>query len=319
MQSIQADTVLIDAEVFVPYIVQAEANALSKNADPNLAILGANPIIAAAVKQLGSWDFSTPTGIDTGYDASETNGVLTSPSPDEISSSVAATIYAAWRSKFLANTIDTTLNTLTLPLPPDQQTLSALRFQLDNYDTTQGQGASGVSFFNVPGVSDPNARRDILILKSVADALTMLSSDDFAAAFNNSTNPSDYRWGLLHRVVFSHLMGNIFSPGATAGPAPFPSVPGLEGVATDGGFETVDAATHDARANTVDGFMFGSGPNRRYVGNMQPGFVQGVSSLPGGVSGDPRSPWFTNLLMQWLTNGTFAVVPDTLPQIPWLP
>ncbi|HUJ13638.1 MAG TPA: penicillin acylase family protein [Thermoanaerobaculia bacterium] len=319
MQSIQADTVLIDAEVFVPYIVQAEANALSNNADPTLAILGANPTIAAAVKQLGAWDFSTPTGIDTGYDASETNGVLTSPSPQEINSSVAATIYAAWRSKFLANTIDTVLETLTLPLPPDQQTLSALRFQLDNYATTQGQGASGVNFFNVPGVSDANARRDILILKSVGDALTMLSSDDFAAAFNNSTNPSDYRWGLLHRVVFSHLMGNIFSPGATAGPAPFPSVPGLEGIATDGGFETVDAATHDARANSVDGFMFGSGPNRRYVGNMQPGFVQGVSSLPGGVSGDPRSPWFTNLLMQWLTDDTFPVVPDTLPQIPWLP
>ena len=82
---------------------------------------------------------------------------------------------------------------------------------------------------------------------------------------------------------------------------------------------TVDAATHDARATTVDGFMFTSGPNRRYVGNMQSRFVQGVSSLPGGVSGDPRSPWFTNLLLLWLTNDTFPVIPDTFPRIPWLP
>ena len=212
------------------------------------------------------------------------------------------------------------MNTLTVPLPPDQQALSELRLQLDNYAATGGLAqTSSVPLFTVPGVSDPAMARDILILKSLSDALTMLSSDEFAAAFNNSKNLSDYRWGKLHRVVFSHLMGNIFSPGATAGPAPFPSVPGLEGVSTDGGFETIDAATHSARADTVDGFMFDSGPNRRYVGDMQKGSVQGQSSLPGGVSGDPRSPWFTNLLMEWLTNDTFAVVPDTFPQIPWLP
>ncbi|HLJ75552.1 MAG TPA: penicillin acylase family protein, partial [Thermoanaerobaculia bacterium] len=236
MQSIQADAVLVDAEVFVPYILAAEQNALVKNGDPTLALLGANPIVASAVAQLGQWDFSTPTGIDTGYDASETNGVLTSPSPDEISKSVAATIYAAWRSKFLANTIDAVMNTLTVPLPPDQQALSELRFQLDNFAATGGLAqTSGVPLLSVPGVSNPATARDILILKSVADAMTMLSSDDFAAAFNNSKNLNDYRWGMLHRVVFSHLMGNLFSPGATAGPAPFPSLPNLEGISTDGG------------------------------------------------------------------------------------
>src|SRR5581483_5172180 len=149
----------------------------------------------------------------------------------------------------------------------------------------------------------------ILILKSIADAMTMLASDAFAPAFAKSTNLSDYRWGKLHRVVFSHLMGSVFSPGAIAGPPPFNSLPNLDGIATDGGFSTVDAATHNARARTVNGFMFGSGPNRRYVGNMDARLVQGRSSLPGGVSGDPRSPWFSNLLMQWLTNDTFPVIP----------
>ena len=157
------------------------------------------------------------------------------------------------------------------------------------------------------------------VLKSIADGMTMLASDDFAAAFNKSANLSDYRWGKLHRVVFAHLMGNLYSPGAPFGQLPLPSLVNLPGIATDGGMSTVDAATHNARANTVNGFMFTGGPNRRYVGNMQPGFVQGQSSLPGGVSGDARSPWFTNLLMQWLTNDTFPVVPDTFPRIPWLP
>jgi len=318
MQSIQADTVLIDAEVFVPFILKAMTNGKAAGTDATLAALASNPIVAAAVAQLSTWNLSTPTGIDTGYDAHETSG--TTRSQTEISNSVAATIYAAWRSKFLANTIDTALKTLTVPLPPSQQTLSALRFQLENYSATGGRGpTSGVPFFNVPGVSDPAARRDILILKSIADGMAMLASDEFAPAFNKSTNLSDYRWGKLHRVVFSHLMANLFSPGAPAGPPPFPSLPNLPGVATDGGFSTVDAASHDARASTVNGFMFGSGPNRRYVGNMQAGLVQGQSSLPGGVSGDVRSPWFTNLLMQWLTNDTFAVIPDTFPRIPWLP
>ena len=320
MQAIQADTVLLDAEVFVPFIVKALSNAKAAGADPTLAALGGNPIVAASVAQLAAWDFSTPTGIDTGYDASETNGALTSPSQSEINNSVAATIYAAWRSKFLANTIDTVLKALTLPLlPPQQQTLSALRFQLENYSTTGGRGSSGVNFFNVPNVSDAGTRRDILILKSIADGMTMLASDDFAAAFNKSTNLSDYRWGKLHRVVFAHLMGNLYSPGAPFGQPPLPSLVNLPGIATDGGLSTVDAATHNARANTVNGFMFTGGPNRRYVGNMQAGLVQGQSSLPGGVSGDPRSPWFTNLLMLWLTNDTFPVVPDTFPRIPWLP
>ena len=318
MQSIQADTVLIDAEVFVPFIAQAMTNALKPGADPTLAALGSAPVVQAAVAQLGAWDFSTPTGIDTGYDASETNGVLTTPTPQEISNSVAATIYAAWRSKFMANTVDTILKTLTLPLPPQQQTLSALRFQLENFSTTGGRGSSGVSFFNVPGVTDATVRRDILILKSIADGMTMLASDDFAPAFNKSTNLSDYRWGKLHRVVFAHLMGNLYSPGAPFGQLPLPSLANLPGIATDGGMSTVDAATHNARASTVNGFMFTSGPNRRYVGDMNKVPI-GQSSLPGGVSGDPRSPFFTNLLMQWLTNDTFPIVPDSFPRIPWLP
>src|SRR4029077_6970184 len=76
MQSIQSDTVLVDAEVFVPYILAAMANARKPGADATLAALGGSPVVAAAVAQLGTWDFSTPPGIDTGYDASETSGAL---------------------------------------------------------------------------------------------------------------------------------------------------------------------------------------------------------------------------------------------------
>jgi penicillin amidase len=322
MQAIQADTGLLDAQVFVPFIAKALSNGKASGADPALVALASRPAIGAAVARLVPWgrsDYVTPTGIDMGYDASKTRSHLTPPTQTEIDNSVAATIYAAWRSKFLANTIDMPLKTMTVPVPPAQQALATLRFQLENFATTGGRSTSGLNLFNVTGVSDAGARRDVLILKSMADALAMLASEEFAKAFNKSTKLDDYRWGKLHRVVFAHTLGVLYSPGAPFGQPPLPSLPNLPGVAVDGGLYTVDVANHDARAHRVNGFMFTNGPNRRYVGDLQPGAVHGESSLPGGVSGDPRSPWFNNLLMQWLTNDTFSVFADRVPRIPWLP
>jgi penicillin amidase len=208
------------------------------------------------------------------------------------------------------------VKTLTIPQPPSQQSLAALRVLLENYPTTGGAGASGINFFPVPGENNAANRRDILILKSVSDALKLLASPEFAPAFGGSTNLADYRWGKLHRITFNHFLGALFTPGSGVGPLP-PAVPGLPGIAKSGGLSTVDAATHDARAATVNGFMFSSGPNRRYVGEARPDGFQGRSSLPGGVSGVPGNPLAFNLLEMWLTNSTFPVLNDTGPKIPF--
>ncbi len=326
MKHMQGDTVLVDAEVFVPYILNALVNAKASGADPTLAALGSSPAIQGAVGLLSAWDFSTPTGLDNGYDASWVKPPGSAASQTQITNSVAATIYSMWRSRFMANTIDGVLGAIgklagiSVPLPGAQQELSELRFQLDNFSQTHGLGTSGVPLISVPGVTDPAAARDIILLKSVADALTLLQSDEFAPAFNKSANLTDYRWGKLHRIVFSHITGfNILEPGAPYGQPPLPSLLNLPGVARQGGFETVDAASHNARAATLNGFMFGSGPNRRYVGDFASTGINGQSSLPGGVSGNPGSPFYTNLLMQWLVNDTFPVTADTSPRIPWMP
>jgi penicillin amidase len=75
MQKIQADTVLIDAQVFVPHILRAWASAQT-SPEPLLAALASNPAVAEAVRRLGQWDFTTPTGITEGYDASDAGGRL---------------------------------------------------------------------------------------------------------------------------------------------------------------------------------------------------------------------------------------------------
>jgi penicillin amidase len=319
MQRIQADVVLLDAQYFVPFILRALENAQASSV-PALQALGANPAVAGAVNRLRSWDFSTPTGIPEGYDAADVNGTLSAPSAAEIQNSIAATLYSVWRGQFIKNTIDAVLGAGNLPRPSSASTVTALKNLLDNFDARGGAGASGVQFFNVPGV--PNnaqtapARRDILILASMADTLTLLASEGFAPAFNRSTNQEDYRWGKLHRIVFTHPLGGPYNTPPAGGQFPAP-LPGLTGIPVDGGFEVVDASSHNSRANTLNGFMFGSGPVRRMVSEAQDTRINAVTSLPGGVSGLVASPFYVNLLRPWLTNEAFPIDIGQRIVLPW--
>jgi acyl-homoserine lactone acylase PvdQ len=48
--------------------------------------------------------------------------------------------------------------------------------------------------------------------------------------------------------------------------------------------------------------MFGSGPNRRFVGEMTPEGVVGYQTIPGGQSGVFYHPNYASQLPLWLTN-----------------
>ena len=320
LKRMQADVTLLDAQFFAPFIVQALQNGQASG-NPALAGLAASPAIASAVGRLESWDFTTPTGIPEGYDAADENGALSPPSEDEVDASIAATLYSVWRGQFIKNTIDAVLSTGGLPRPSSASAVTALRNLLENYDTNHGFGASGLPFFNVPGI--PNTpetaadRRDILILASLADTLGLLAGEDFAPAFAGSTDQDDYRWGRLHRIVFRHPLGGPFNTPAAGGAFPAP-LPGLTGIPVDGGFEVVDASSHNSRAATLDGFMFGSGPVRRMVSEATASGIRAVTSLPGGTSGLLGNPRYVNLLRPWLTNDTFTIdIQAGGPMLPW--
>jgi penicillin amidase len=277
--------------------------------------------VIEAVGRLGAWDHSTPTGIEEGYDSSDPEGQRQPPSADEIAASVSATLYSVWRGQMIGNTIDAVLDPFALPRPGSQQAMTALRNLLDNFDVNQGFGASGVNFFNVPGIADPSARRDVVILQSLVDALDRLAGAEFEAAFGGSTDQDDYRWGRLHRIVLDHPLGSPFDVPPAGGAFP-PPLPDLAGIPVDGGFGVVDASSHSARADSSDDFMFGSGPARRYVGEAR----GGETILPGGESGVLGSPFYTNLLGRWLTNDTYHhrqkmgdIVQDLLEREKFLP
>jgi penicillin G amidase len=292
MQSIQADQRLHDAEVLTPYITAALQAAQTPGAPPALAALGADPKVQEAVARLAAWQFSTPTGIAEGYDASDPFGTRLPPTQAEIEASVATTIYSLWRGRALAAIVDGPLIARGLGsfLPGGDQAMTALRHLLE----TGGTGASGIVFFNGP------VGRDLAVLGALKSALDLAASPAFAPAFGGSTNLADYRWGKLHRIVFRHPFGGPFSIPTGAG---FSDLgPGLPGVATDGGFSVVDASSHNPRASTLNAFMFGGGPARRFVAEARRTHPKAVQVIPGGESGNPAGPWFGNQLGLWLTD-----------------
>lgn len=296
----QSDTVLLDAEFFAPRIVAAWRQArLSIVRD--LRTIAADPGVTEAVTRLAAWDHSTPTGLPAGYDAADAGGRLGAPSPREVADSVAATIYAEWRSRFVAGTVDAAVGAFGLPAPDGQRVLTALKRAL-----LGGRSLSGVDLFPAPGISRPGDRQALAILRALRTALDRLAGPDFAAAFGGSTSQADYRWGKLHRLVLDSPLGGPFSAPPAFGRLPAP-LPGLAGVPVDGGFSTVDAASHDVRADSVDGFRFGSGPARRYVGVLTAAGPVARSSLPGGVSALPTSRHYLDLLPEYLTDDSHPV------------
>lgn len=302
LMAVQANNQLLDAELLVGHIFTAWNNANTPGAPAELAALGADPDIIDTIGYLGFWNYSTPTGIPEGYDPGDDPDNLPAPSQEEIDYSVAATIYSVWRSQMIRLVIDEPLAAIGLAdLAPDGTlAFRAMARQLEEFDTLQGVGSSGLPFFDLSLAPTPEGARDITILGALRSALDLLASDDFAAAFHNSHDLSDYRWGYLHRITFDHPLGGPFSVPPAGG---YSSVAAdLPGIARSGGFGSVDAASHNPRAARDSGFMFGSGPSRRFVGVMTPGAPDAYQVIPGGVSGVLGSPDYAGQLGLWLTN-----------------
>jgi penicillin amidase len=315
MKAMQADTVLNDARALVPYILQAYENAGSSGAHPGLAFTASDPRLGEAVERLRNWDFTTPTGIPHGCDAN--------PGKADAGASVAATIYSTWRGAMVANSIDATLDFIgglagieKFPRPVNrEEVITALKHLLEK----DGVSDSGLNFFNPPFAADPATRRDTIVLASLSGALDLLAADAFAPAFANSTNQDDYRWGRLHRIVLKHPLGNVdgrFNTPPAFGMFPAP-LDGLDGIPVDGGFETVDAATpldvNNIRVKDSDSFMFDFGATGRYVASPGRHHIKAETSLPGGESSVPGSPFYVNLLEPYLNNETFPLPHSSKP------
>ncbi len=285
MMDLQANVQLLDAELTLPTLL-AQFNGVD---------LPPGSPMAQALDVLSTWDYSTPTGLAEGWDAGDDPGMAVEPDNTEVRNSAAASVFAAWRSMLVRNTIDATLTAVGLGeyLPGGTTAQRAFTYHLLNYGTNGGVGASGLNFFSL-GLAPT-------VQGSLQQALDLLASDEFAPAFANSTNVMDYRWGNLHRIVFRHVL-NVDPLNIPNGGGFMDLAPDLPGLARQGGFQSVDAAHHNVRANSLNGFMFARGPNRRFVGEMTPTGVVGSNVLSGGQSGVFYNPNYSSQLPLWLTN-----------------
>lgn len=303
MKQLQANNQSMDAELVLPHLLNAWNNAGAGGAWANLAAFRNDARMSEAIARLSAWNYSTPTGIPQGFDPGDNPNALPQPSQSEIDASVAATLWATWRSAAVRSTIDATLQRVGLgaALPGAGDAYAGLKFQLDYFDTLGGRGVSGLNFFQVDGAPTSAAARDYVLLKALKDSLDALASPAYAAAFGGSTSLSAYRWGRLHRIVFDHPLGGPFNlPGAN--PYGFSHLsPELPGIPRPGGYEVVDASGHGIRNQGSNGFTFGSGPARRFVGEMSTP-IKAWQVIPGGQSGVLGSPLYASQLGRWLTN-----------------
>jgi penicillin amidase len=285
MMALQANNQPLDAELILPTLLAVMSQVPVQSGSP----------MAQALVLLSSWDYSTPTGLAEGWDPGDDPNLAVEPDETERRNSAAATVFAVWRSMLIRNTIDATLTAVGLGayLPASSSANRAFAWHLLNYGTHGGVGASGINFFSA-GLAPT-------VAGSLQQALDLLASDGFAPAFANSTNVMDYAWGKLHRIVFDHPLGidplNIPNGGGFTDLGP-----GLPGLARSGAFEVVDDSDASPRANSLNGFMFSGGPNRRFVGEMTPDGVVGYQTIPGGQSGVFYHPNYASQLPLWLTN-----------------
>ncbi|HME68326.1 MAG TPA: penicillin acylase family protein [Myxococcota bacterium] len=315
LRRMQGNTQELDAQLLVPFLLAAFDHANTPGASSALNAFATDPRVVEAIGRFSAWDFSTPTGIPEGYDASDENGQRI-PGVDsrEAANSVAATLYNTWRAEAIKATIDAALSRIGASGVGSDSALVAFYHLLSQVPFT-GIGASGLDFFPQPTGLSASERRDVVLLGALSNALGALAGPGFAPAFSGSTRQEDYRWGRLHRITFQHLLGGAFSIPPAAGFTDL--APGLPGISRDGGYEVINASSYDARAEDANSFGFGGGPVRRYVGvagagGFDRGGVEGWNVIPGGSSGNPASPLYATQLGDWLTVDQHPVIMSEL-------
>ncbi len=303
MQEFQANTQQLDAEYLLPSLLGAFDAGSQPGAATALADLAADAEVVEAIGRLTDWDLSSPTGLEEGWDASDTNGrrkaLVGSAAQAEIEASIAATIYNVWRGFAIQGIVDARLAGFGLGSGSTEALKALIHLLDDSAAPYTGIAAAGFDWIPQPAALTAADRRDLALLTALRDTLDHLASNDMAAAFGNSTDQDDYRWGKLHRINFDHPFEDAFDIPTQGG---FEDVsPDLPGLARDGAYNVVNASGFSARATGVNSFMFGGGPVRRYVGRAEPGRITAVNVVPGGPSGIPDSGEYATQLATWLT------------------
>ncbi len=302
MQRMQADVNQLEARRLGGYFVTAVNNAQAGGAPAQLAAL-VNSRITDARDRLAAWTYNAPAGFDTPGDP----GV---PTAQDLVDSVATTIYNVAIGRLVVNTFDATLAANGVSYR--QGTTEAIRGLLRLLDKVPftGVGVSGLNFFDDTSVSLSAANeRDMLLVKSLQQALDLLAGANFANAYANSMNVDDYLWGRVHYVILRSFLDGALNDTEIPGggvfsipPQPAASFP--PGKPANGSRFTVDVGNFGMRPASETSLSFGSGPNRRSIVEMgTSGPVTAKNVIPGGEDGVVGRLHYGDQVNLWLSNG----------------
>lgn len=333
MQALQGDHHSNLGEEWVPYLLEfvsaardaASGSPPAGSAEARMAALfTANQARFEEVEaRMIDWrdgDYATPAGVDTFYHAA------TDP---ERTDSVATMIFAAWFPRFAQGTLDDEgIDRNWSPaVTGDTYTMQTMLLLITGRGAGNPEGLGSFDpateesvFFDDVRTPETESSQEIGLM-ALAAALDFLASAPSAPGEGGfgTDDMSEWRWGLRHQVRFESLLADFLEDDPSLGvlldmfnvtterhplaedlPAGDPRAE-LRWFPRPGDQFDVDAANPGLGGTR---FTHGSGPVFRMVIALGPDGVEGHNMLPGGQSGLPDSPFFSDQALEWLANRT---------------
>ena len=307
MSSIQADHRSPLGSWLTPLLLMAIDNAQSES-----LALGSYPDLSAVAYDkdydrvrmhqvraiLAAWgdqyDYDAASGVDL-----DTNQPLPLEQPDAAASQATA-IFNAWLVRLLARTFGDEMVLVgeasgsRLDLRGLLHLTSTDPANLATYDPATKDSA----LWDDLTTPDQLESRQERMVRALLDALSWLD-EKFPGGLD------EVRWGMLHTVRFNPsapVFGELAIP-----PTNDPVFAG--GFPRHGDMYVVDASNFSTR-KTVEkalNFTYGSGPNQRFVIDLDPAGPKARNALPGGASGFLDDPHFSDQAERWRRNQTHDV------------
>jgi len=147
--------------------------------------------------------------------------------------------------------------------------------------------ASGELFWDDVTTTGVTETRNDILVRAIKTAAAVLSKGVGA--------PDDWRWGRVHTLTLRSIYDSFGVATYNEGP-----------YAAPGGQYTVNVANPRSRALPRDGslpdFGFAAGPSVRFVVEADPKGLTMSYELPGGADLHRESPFYNNLVSNWLVN-----------------
>lgn len=264
MHALQGDTYSLYGSFVVPLVLAAE-NGQTLTADEQ-----------AVVDALTAWQLTCPTGLVGSDPVMATD----SADPDETAESIGCSAFhatffsivdAALADEYAAATVDLDSSAMLLVARALKDPASI---------------ASGDLLWDDVSTSPAVETRDDVLRKAVSTAAQFLAI---------SGAPNTWRWGRLHTLTLRSIYDSFGFATYNEGP-----------YAAPGGLFTVNVANPRVRTLPEAGkpwdFAFGSGPSIRFVVEAGPDRPHMSYELPGGSDLHRESPFYNNLMENWLVN-----------------